>query len=193
MDITSRSLLFQAQEGWEPAWQRIVDLYRPLIRGYLLRRGVDAQDADDLTQEVLAVVVRELPHFQHTGQTGAFRNWLRHITLNRVRDFWRAGRHQAAVVGGTDFLKQVQQLEDDDSDLTRGWNEEHDRQVLRHLLALMEIELGPTPIRVFCRLTFDGAKAREVAAELGMTVGAVYTAKSRVLARLREEAAGLID
>jgi RNA polymerase sigma-70 factor (ECF subfamily) len=193
MDSTSRSLLFQAQEGREAAWQRIVDLYRPLIRGCLLQRGVDAQDAEDLTQEVLAVLVRELPRFRHAGQTGAFRSWLRHITVNRAREYWRAGRQRTAAVGGSDFLQQIQQLEDSDSDLTRNWNEEHDRHVLRHLLAQMEDEFGPTPIRAFCRLMFDGAPAREVATELGTTVGAVYTAKSRVLARLREEAAGLID
>ena len=193
METTSHSLLFRAGQGQEPAWQRLVGLYRPLIHGHLLRQGVRPQEADDLTQDVLAVLVRELPHFEHAGRPGAFRGWLRQITVNRAREFWRSGRCRTAAVGGSAFLVQLQELEDSDSELTRTWNEDHDRHVLRHLLALMEDEFGPTPLRAFCRLTFDGATARAVAAELGTTVGAVYTAKSRVLARLREEAAGLID
>jgi RNA polymerase sigma-70 factor (ECF subfamily) len=193
MESTSRSLLFRARQGHEPAWQRIVSLYRPLIHGYLLRQGVRPQEADDLTQDVLAVLVRELPRFEHGGRTGAFRSWLRQITVNRAREFWRAGKCRAAAVGGSDFLQQVEQLADDDSVLTRTWDEEHDRHVLRHLLSLMEDEFGPELVRAFHRLTFEGAPAREVAAELGMSVGAVYTAKSRVLARLREEAVGLLD
>jgi RNA polymerase sigma-70 factor (ECF subfamily) len=193
MELTSRSLLVRAQEGGEPAWQRLVELYRPLIRGCLLDRGVAAQDTDDLTQEVLAVLVRELPRFRHAGQAGAFRSWVRQITVNRAREFWRSGRSRAAPVGGSAFLDQLQQLEDSDSLLAQHWNQEHDRHVLRHLLGQMHDEFGPTVIQAFYRLTFDEAAARDVARELGMTVGAVYTAKSRVLARLREEAAGLID
>jgi RNA polymerase sigma-70 factor (ECF subfamily) len=193
MESTSRSLLVRARQGQEPAWRRIVSLYRPLIHGYLTYQGVPFQEADDLTQEVLAVVVRELPHFEHAGRTGAFRTWLRHITVNRARAFFRAGRERPGAVGGSDFLDQVQQLEDDQSALTRRWNEEHDRHVLRHLLEQMEEEFGPAVVRAFHRLTVERAPAREVAAALGMSVGAVYTAKSRVLARLREEAAGLLD
>jgi RNA polymerase sigma-70 factor (ECF subfamily) len=193
MESTSRSLLVRARQGQEPAWQRIVNLYRPLIHGYLTYQGVPFQEADDLAQEVLAVVVRELPHFEHAGRTGAFRTWLRHITVNRVRAFFRAGKERAAAVGGSAFLDQVHQLEDDQSALTRRWNEEHDRHVLRHLLEQMEEEFGPVVVRAFHRLTVERVPAREVAAELGMSVGAVYTAKSRVLARLREEAAGLLD
>jgi RNA polymerase sigma-70 factor (ECF subfamily) len=193
MDSTSRSLLYRASQGQEPAWQRLVTLYRPLIHSYLLRQGVQQQEADDLTQDVLAVLVRELPQFEHAGRPGAFRGWLRQITVNRAREFWRAGKVRAAAVGGSDFLNQVRELEDDDSALTRLWDEEHDRHVLRHLLNLMQEEFGPAAVRAFQRLTFEGASGREVAQELGMSVAAVYTAKSRVLARLREEAVGLLD
>jgi RNA polymerase sigma-70 factor (ECF subfamily) len=85
MESTSRSLLYRAGQGQEPAWQRLVEMYRPLIHGYLLHQKVPLQEADDLTQELLAVVVRELPRFEHAGRTGAFRTWLRQITVNRVR------------------------------------------------------------------------------------------------------------
>jgi RNA polymerase sigma-70 factor (ECF subfamily) len=193
MESTSRSLLVRAGQGHEPAWQQLVGLYRPLIHGHLLRQGVQPQEADDLAQDVLTVLVRELPHFEHAGRPGAFRSWLRQVTVNRAREFWRSGRCRTAAIGGSAFLDQLQQLEDASSVLAQQWDREHDHHVLRHLLAQLHDDFAPTVIRAFQRVAIDGAAADEVAEELGMTVGAVYTAKSRVLARLREEAAGLID
>jgi RNA polymerase sigma-70 factor (ECF subfamily) len=193
MDNTHISLLLRARGGEEAAWRRIVDLYQPLIHGWLSRQGVLLQEADDLTQDILAALVRELARFSHSGRPGAFRSWLRTITVNRAREFWRAGKCRARAVGGGDFLEQVQQLEDPSSLVGQQWDEEHDQHVLRRLLALMEEEFEPATVRAFRRLALDGAAARVVADELGMSVAAVYGAKSRVLQRLRLEAAGLID
>jgi RNA polymerase sigma-70 factor (ECF subfamily) len=193
MNSTRMSLLLRAQGGEEVAWRRIVDLYQPLIHGWLVRRGVRQQEADDLTQDVLAKVVKELARFEHSGRAGAFRSWLRTITVNRAREFWRAGKGRAAAAGGDVFLKWVEQLEDADSDLSHSWDEEHDRHIVRRLLALMEEEFTPATVQAFRRLTFDGASGQAVAAELGMSVAAVYGAKSRVLQRLRREAEGLLD
>jgi RNA polymerase sigma-70 factor (ECF subfamily) len=193
MDNTRISLLLRARSGEETAWRRIVDLYQPLIHGWLIRQAVLPQEADDLTQDILAAVVRELGRFAHTGRPGAFRSWLRTITVNRAREFWRSGKCRARAVGGSEFLQRVEQLEDPSSAVGQQWNEEHDQHVLRRLLVLMEQEFEPTTVRAFRRLALDGAAAREVADELGMSVAAVYGAKSRVLQRLRLEAAGLID
>jgi RNA polymerase sigma-70 factor (ECF subfamily) len=77
--------------------------------------------------------------------------------------------------------------------LNRQWDEEHDRYVLRCLLELMELEFEPTTVLAFRRVALEQADSAEVAKELGISVGAVYAAKSRVLGRLRQEAEGLID
>jgi DNA-directed RNA polymerase specialized sigma24 family protein len=74
------------------AWQRLVDLYSPLINAWLRRQGVSAEDADDLSQEVLGIVVREVAQFRHNGRAGAFRTWLRTITTNCLRQFRRSRR-----------------------------------------------------------------------------------------------------
>jgi RNA polymerase sigma-70 factor (ECF subfamily) len=191
MDGTQMSLLARARQGEELAWRRVVDLYRPLIRGWLLRQGVRPQEAEDLTQDVLARLVQELDRFAHSGRPGAFRSWLRTVTVNRAREFWRAGKARARAAGGAQDW--VEQLEDPGSALSGRWDEEHDRHVLRRLLELLDEEFTPATVRAFRRLTFDGAAGREVAAELGMSVAAVYAAKSRVLQRLRREAEGLLD
>ena len=193
MENTQTSLLLRARHGEEAAWRRLVDLYRPLIYGWLVKRRVQPQDADDLTQDVLAVLITELPRFEHTGRPGAFRAWLRNITVNRARGFWRAGSVRARGVGGSDILREIDELADPTSALSVRWDEEHDEHVLRHLLGLMEQEFEPTTLRAFRRLALDGVPGQAVAAELGMTLSAIYGAKSRVLQRLREEAVGLLD
>jgi RNA polymerase sigma-70 factor (ECF subfamily) len=194
MSETSTSLLdrLRLQPDAE-AWQRLVELYTPLIRGWLRRHGRLDQDADDLVQEVLAVVVRKLPDFRREPRTGAFRRWLRTITVNCLRDFWRARRARPVATGDSAFLEMLHQLEDPDSALSRLWDREHDHHVTHRLLQLIQPKFEPSTWRAFQRVALEGAAAEVVAAELGISVNAVFIAKSRVLTRLRQEGEGLID
>ena len=194
MPVTSPSLLDRLQGDADPAaWGRLVDLYGPLIRGWLMRHAVKTHEADDLTQEVFAVVLKRLPDFRHNQRTGAFRAWLRTITFNCVRDFWKANRIRPAAPGGSDFGSYLDQLSDPDSPLSREWDRQHDLHVTRRLLELIKPQFEPTTWKAFRRVVLEEAAPAAVAEELGVTVNAVFIAKSRVLTRLREEAAGLVD
>jgi RNA polymerase sigma-70 factor (ECF subfamily) len=84
-------------------------------------------------------------------------------------------------------------LEDPASGLSRLWDEEHDRHVVRRLLERIEPDFQPSTWRAFRRQVLDGAPPVAVAAELGLSVNAVLIAKSRVLQRFRQEARGLLD
>ncbi|HZY90171.1 MAG TPA: RNA polymerase sigma factor [Gemmataceae bacterium] len=173
------------------SWERLVALYTPLIRGWLGRYGLQATDVDDLTQEVMGTLLRELPRFRHDLRRGAFRRWLRTIAVNRLRTFWR-GRDRRLALGQPD-LDALDRLEDPDSALSRLWDEEHDRHVARRLLELIEPEFEPTTWQAFRRLVLDGQPTRDVAQALGVSANAVRIAKSRVLARFRREVEGLLD
>jgi RNA polymerase sigma-70 factor (ECF subfamily) len=176
-----------------PDWQRLVDLYSPLIRGWLRREQVRAEDAEDILQEVLSVVVRELPRFEHSGNAGAFRCWLRLITVHRLRDFWRSSRWRPEATGDDNFLKRLGQLADPHSALSRAWDEEHDRHVVSRLLEMMASQFEESTVRAFRGVMLEGRSTADVAADLGLSANAVLLAKSRVLHRLREEGRGLID
>jgi RNA polymerase sigma-70 factor (ECF subfamily) len=193
MNETRQSLLLRAQTGETDAWKDLTDLYRPLILGWLNRQGVPASDLEDLGQEVLLSVVKQLPGFQHSGQRGAFRAWLRTIVCRRTADYWRALDARSQASGGSGATAALQLIVDPDSELNRQWDEEHDRYVLRRLLDLVEEEFEPLTLKAFRRLALDGVTGAEAAQELGQSVPAVYAAKSRVLARIRQEAEGLID
>jgi RNA polymerase sigma-70 factor (ECF subfamily) len=193
MNVTRQSLLFRAQTGDEGAWKDLTTLYRPLIVGWLRYQGVPAHEVDDLVQEILLAVVRSLPAFSHSGRRGAFRAWLRTIAHHCACDFWKARARQGQGAGDSTVTEALHQLEDPDSELSRQWDEEHDRYVLRCLLDLMELEFEPNTVQAFRRVALEGAPSEVVGQELGMSVGAVYAARSRVLRRLREEAEGLLD
>lgn len=177
----------------EASWQRLVDLYTPLIRAWLRHHGILNSDSDDLTQEVMQVLVRELPNFRHDLRPGAFRRWLRNVTVNRLRVFWRERRSRHVATGVSDFGHILDQLEDPNSRLSRQWDEEHDHHVARRLLELIEPEFEPMTWRAFSALVLEGKRTVDVAAEIGTTPNAVRIAKSRVLSRFRQEIEGILD
>src|SRR5262249_10545500 len=158
-------------------WRRLVDLYTPLIRAWLRRHALQDPDADDLTQDVLGVLVRELPNFRHDLRRGAFRRWLRTVTVNRLRVFWRAQRRRPLAGTAADLGHVLDQLEDPDSGLSRLWDREHDLHVARRLLELLEPEFEPATWRAFRLLVLEGRPTAEVAAELGLSPNAVRIAK----------------
>ena len=148
---------------------------------------------DDLVQDVLEVLVRELPHFHYDPRRGSFRGWLRTIVVHRVRLFWRARQARPRATGNSDLAQRLNELEDPHSDLSRQWDREHDAHVAQRLLAAIEKDFEPATWQAFHRVVLDGDAAGAVAAELGISLNAVYLARYRVLRRLREEIKGLTD
>jgi RNA polymerase sigma-70 factor (ECF subfamily) len=175
-------------------WRRLDELYQPLLRAWLARAGVPASDYDELTQEVLLVVFREIAGFEWRGQ-GAFRGWLRTILAHRVRDYFRRQKYQPTATGGSDFQRWIEELESPDTALSDLWNREHDRHVIASLIQRVQGQGGfeaPT-WQAFRRHVLEDEPAVQVAEAPGLSVNSVLLAKSRVLNRLRQEAAGLVE
>jgi RNA polymerase sigma factor (sigma-70 family) len=194
MDDTSLSLIDKARaNSGDRAWERFVDIYSPLLHNWLSRLDIQAGDADDLVQEVMIVISRELPGFEHNGRTGAFRKWIRTILVNRVRNHWRVRDYEPAPSGGSSWTARIEQLADDRSDASREWDLEHDRHVMARLLAHVRTQFETQTWEAFHRQVVEGIRADVVAAELGVSLNSIYVARSRVLSALRREAQGLID
>jgi RNA polymerase sigma-70 factor (ECF subfamily) len=192
---TPVSLLERLRDGTDQeAWRRLDELYRPLICRWVLRDPTLRDDADDLAQEVMAVLVRELPDFRRQ-RVGSFRRWLRLVTHNQVQTFRRKHRNRPRAVGEAPEDDPLAQLADPNSELSRLWDQEHDCHVLRRLLELLESDsqFEPATLQAFRLVVFDDAKPAVAAGQLGLSVNAVLLAKSRVLKRLRQESEGLLD
>jgi RNA polymerase sigma-70 factor (ECF subfamily) len=185
---TPLSLLDRLQgHDKEDAWRQFSVLYDPLIRRWVGRLISKPDSIDDVTQEVLKALVEGLPGFQHNRHKGAFRAWLRSIMIHRVRRYWR-DRHP-----NVKQLSQARDLEDPRSELSRMWDTEHDRHVVRSLLEKVRPEFDDRTWDIFRRLVFGGYTPREIAADFNCSLNVVYMAKSLVLKRLRLEGEGLIE
>jgi RNA polymerase sigma-70 factor (ECF subfamily) len=187
MDRTPASLLERLRRpGETQAWDRLVELYTPLLYYWARRMGLQESDAADLVQEVFTLLVRKLPEFTYDRRK-SFRGWLRQITVNK----WREKQRRAGVVreGGAPVPADLA-----GPDLVEAaWEDEYQQSLVRRALEVMQRDFQPSTWKACWELAVCGRPAADVAAELKMSVGAVRAAKFRVLSRLRQELQGLLD
>lgn len=187
MHTTPPSLLERLrQPDSQEAWTRFVKLYTPLIYYWARRAGLQQPDAADLVQDVFALLVQKLPKFNY-DHSRSFRNWLRTVTLNKWRENWR--RRKATPPSGSSGLSDIA-VPDNVEAFT---DAEYRRHVVEQALEMMKTEFHPTTWQACWEHVVSGKSAAEVASQLNLTEGAVRAAKFRVLCRLRQELAGMLD
>jgi len=174
-------------------WERLVRLYEPVIRAWLRNYGFQRADEDDLCQEVLQRLSQSLAAFQHAGVPGSFRGWLRSITMNTMRDFWRRKQCRVQLTGRNPMPETMHAIVDNNDELLRRWDEEYNRTLVQGALSLVKPHFDPTTWDAFCRVTFEAQSPQQVASALSISLNSVYLARSRVLRRLRVEIRGLLD
>jgi RNA polymerase sigma-70 factor, ECF subfamily len=178
------------------AWQRLVTLYGPVVYRWCRRSNLRAEDAADVVQEVLAAVMAHLADFRRDRPGDSFSGWLAAITRNKVRELWRRRQGKPQARGGTTALGQlaaVAQPADPSaiSDASIQPDAQSAAWLARRALETIRTEFEPRTWEAFWRVAVDGQWPAGVAADLAMSVAAVYKAKSRVLARLRQVLAEL--
>ncbi|HZU35386.1 MAG TPA: sigma-70 family RNA polymerase sigma factor [Gemmataceae bacterium] len=169
------------------AWRQFVELYGGLVYRFVRQRGLQDADAADLTQEVFLAVAEVAGRWHYDPKRGSFRGWLYGITRNKLARYLRKKYGQAVGSGDTDVQQRLAEEPSPEDDADQLWEEEFQRQLFRLAAARIQDSFAPTTWQAFWRTAVDGKSAAEVGAELKMSVGAVYVAKSRVLARLTAE------
>ena len=183
---TRASLLVRLRDPRDgAAWGEFVDRYAPLVYGYLRKQGLQDADAADLCQDVLAAVAGAVGRLEYDPGRGAFRNWL-FTAVRRKLINWQAAQANRARGSGDsathELLEQCPAPEAGEKE----WEAEWERQMFAW--ACEQVRRGVTDAtwQAFWRTAVEGEPARQVAADLGLSVTAVYLARSRVLARLKE-------
>ncbi|HEX5102529.1 MAG TPA: sigma-70 family RNA polymerase sigma factor [Pirellulaceae bacterium] len=189
---TSSSLLHRAQSRDADAWRRLAELYGPVVYRWVRQAGFQEHDAADIVQDVFQSVLTSLDRFGHQRPTDRFRDWLWTITRRRAIDFIRQRAAQPAGAGGTEAQARIQELPEQLPEANGEEAASAEAELVRRALELVRPEFAEHTWQACVQTAIDGRRPADVAADLEMTVGAVYVARSRVLKRLRQELEGLV-
>jgi RNA polymerase sigma-70 factor (ECF subfamily) len=188
---TSRSLLMQLKDGQPAAWERLTSLYAPLVYHWCRTMRLAEQDMPDVFQQVFQSVASHIQTFHKDRPGDTFRNWLRAITRNKVRDHFRRNARQAQAAGGTDAQVYFSQLaappaDPEEAEASAAHDEAGEiRHLLRGALEQIRAQVHPQTWQAFWKVVVEGKTPEQVGEELAMRPGTVRVAKSRVLSRLR--------
>jgi RNA polymerase sigma-70 factor (ECF subfamily) len=200
---TSTSLLRRVRLRDDDAWRRLVRLYGRLVLHWCRQAGLQRADRADVFQEVFRSVAAHIDGFRHDRQGDTFRGWLRAVTRSKIQDHFRGKKREPAGRGGSEVQQQLHAVPDDvsacdASSAAAPGHPSHEDATEKSLLIEQALRMARESFeertwQAFWRTAVDGLATDLAASELGMSAAGVRQARSRVLRRLREEFAGLID
>ncbi|MFL5240691.1 MAG: RNA polymerase sigma factor [Gemmataceae bacterium] len=180
---TQASLLVRLRDAQDSeAWRQFVSLYAPLVYRYARRHSLQDADAADVTQEVLRAVNDSLGKFNYDPGRGSFHAWLFTLAHHKLCDFLTRQKRQVLPAGDTAMQDLLQELPAPEEDV---WHQEYEKRLFVWAAEQAQGEFKEATWQAFWRTAVEGLAAGKVAEQLGISVGAVYIAKSRVQARIK--------
>ena len=188
---TSLSLINQARNNDEDAWQKMCNIYSPLVVDWVRKVGIQSEDVNDIVQDVFQIVFKNIRRFEKDKPSDTFRGWLWTITRNEIRGWFKKQKAaKVKAVGGSDAnnkLAKIPDWVDDDSAIHElPVDSATEAIVVQRAAEAIKDDFKSQTWQAFWRTTVEGRSSTEIAEDLGITTGAVRQAKFRVLARLRE-------
>jgi RNA polymerase sigma factor (sigma-70 family) len=191
-DDTSPTLLGRVSQepSNQAAWEAFVARYGPRIRGWCRQRGLQPADAEDVVQNVLLRLARALKTFTY-DPSRSFRGWLRQVTQHALSDFFADRKRLLGAGSGDDKVLTVLETVQARDDLLSYLEQDFAREVVARACSVVRDRVEPWTWEAFRLVACEGRPGEEVATRLGMSITAVFKAKSRILGFIREEVAQL--
>lgn len=168
------------------AWSEFVALYTPLLYSYAIKAGLQDADAADVAQESMCDVVRSIRSFEYDASKGSFRGWLLTVTRNRIRKRMSPSQRRSTGSGDTAVHQLLQeQPQASENAIEQAWEQEYQLRLFHWAAERIRSEFRDATWQAFWKTTVENIPIEQAAESLGVTAGAVYVARSRVLARLR--------
>lgn len=184
---TRPSLLLRIRDPKDTtAWTQFTEIYMPLIHRYATRRGLQDADAADVAQEVFKAVAANASRFEYDRSRGSFRSWLYTVVRSKLNDHFARRQKQERGTGETGIRQLLENQPSSDHQDETQWNLDYQRQMFDWGVQQVRPSVQETTWRAFWQTAVELKPAKEVAECLGMSVGAIYIAKSRVLAQIRQ-------
>ena len=185
---TRQTLLLRIRdEDDERAWAEFMDLYAAFVYNYCRKQGLQAADTEDVVQEVFRAVAKSIRGFEYDPKQGTFRAWLFRVVRSKLANFFNKQKRQPSTPGET----QLQQLADSEAEPSeaeaKDWELEYRQRVFQWATERVKPEFKESTWQAFWMSAVEEKAPEAIAEEVGISTGAVYIAKSRVIARLRKE------
>ncbi|MEM1228011.1 MAG: sigma-70 family RNA polymerase sigma factor [Planctomycetota bacterium] len=170
-------------------WDEFVGRYGAKIHGWCRRWGLQESDADDVTQNVLLALSKQMQTFEYRAD-GRFRSWLKTVSYRAWCRF-HEDRQTAAIATGSDAVRRMLESVEARDDFLRELDRECERNILEDAMKIAQQRVKPDTWTAFYQTAIESIPAAEVAADLEMSLVAVYQARSRVQSMIQEEVRGL--
>lgn len=193
LPLTRVSLLVRIQDPSDAeAWRQFFELYAPVVYGFARKRGLQDADSADLMQDVLRSVSMAAGRLNYDPAKGTFRGWLYSVTRNKIFNFLDKQRRQARGSGDSGAHRRLDELPAPVEEREE-WDRDYERRRFAWAAERVREEFQESTWNAFWMTAVDGLSAKDAGAKLTMSPGAIYVAKSRVIARLREEIESVND
>lgn len=184
--ITRPSLLVRIKDPQdERAWGEFLEIYGPLVHRLARLKGFQDADAADLSQDVFRAVASAIDGWDPDPSRGSFRGWLFRIARNLMVNLLTSRRRHPRGTGDSDMKLFLEALPASAGEESALFDEEYRRQLFRWAADHVRPEFREPTWRAFWLTAVDGRPVKDVAESLGQSIGSVYIARSRVIARLR--------
>lgn len=190
---TRQSLLLRLGQHSKDAWSEFLEVYEQAIYRFSRRRGLQDADAWDVTQDVLAAVEKKLDSWEFDPAKGKFRGWLFRVARNMAVDKVIQQSRRAAASGDTRVGQLLAEFPESQEEQSTVFQVEYRRTLMHWAVEQIKPEFKETSWRSFLLTAVDGHKPEQVAKDLGISVGSVYAAKFRIVARIRKLVARFDD
>jgi RNA polymerase sigma-70 factor (ECF subfamily) len=196
----STSLLIRLKAADNSAWDRFVALFGPLVYLWCRDGGLQAADASDVGQEVFKAIARKIADFRRDRPGDSFRGWVRTIAHNKIVDFYRSRDGDVRAAGGSDAYRELLAAAAPSDSATGSSvsiteaNLQRERELLfKRASELIRSSFEERTWQAFYRTKVEKQTPKDVAADMKMTVNAVYLAGSKIMRRLRDEFGDVVE
>ncbi len=186
---TRSSLLSRLKNASDAAgWQFFVDNYGRLIFQVCLRAGLQRQEAEDVVQETVAAVAKQMPRFNYDRSKGSFKGWLARVTRNHIADFLEKKTREAnRRVELPETKADAIAAEHDAAGLDEAWESEWRQHLMERALRCVQQQLPARSMQIFQMSALEGWSTERIAAALRLNRPQVYLARHRAARLVKRE------